>query len=222
MSTLHTFDAPLRVAGFELGARMTVIDIGGDLLLYSPIDVDEAQVAALGNPRWVVAPNTMHHLFIGPWMERGLESWAPPALQEKRSRLRFDHLITEPCEPFGPDVQLIPLHSFPKMSEIVLHHRPSRTLVVADLVFNFPKDAEWKTRALMWACGAYPGCRASLIERFGMKREIAEREIAHLLTLDFDRIVLSHGAIVERDGREALRRAYHWLKLDTDAALLGA
>jgi hypothetical protein len=32
-----------------------------------------------------------------------------------------------------------------------------------------------------------------------------------MLAWDIDRIVLSHGDLIERDGREVLRRAYAWL-----------
>jgi hypothetical protein len=32
-----------------------------------------------------------------------------------------------------------------------------------------------------------------------------------ILRWDFDRILLAHGAPVERDGREVMREAYRWL-----------
>ena len=155
----------------------------------------------------------MHHLYAGPWIERGLESWAAPGLPEKRPDLSFDHVVTETCEPFGDDVQLIPLRCFSLTNEVVLLHRPSRTLVVTDLVFNFTADYPWLTRAAMFSSGAYPGCQASMLERVGMDRGIAREEIAGLLALDFDRLVPAHGAVIETGGKEALRHAYRWLKL---------
>lgn len=208
---LQTFEAPLRFYGLELGARMTAVAIGSDVLLYSPIDVEPEALRPLGEPRWLVAPNTFHHLFAGPWLERGLVGYAPPALQAKRTDLAFAHLLSEASEPFGDDIRLIPLRCFPLVSEVVMLHRPSRTLVVADLVFNITRDAPWTTRAALWASGAYPGCRASILERVGMKRDVARDEIRGLLALDFDRLIPAHGAIIERGGKEALRRAYRWL-----------
>jgi hypothetical protein len=36
----------------------------------------EAAITPLGEPRWVLAPNLLHHLFVGPWLDAGLEGWA--------------------------------------------------------------------------------------------------------------------------------------------------
>lgn len=213
MTKIHTFEAPLRFWGLQVGCRMTVLDLDGDLLLHSPIDLDPELLAPLGAPRWLLAPNRLHHLYAGPWMTRGLESWAAPGLPERRPDLQFDHVVDEPCEPFGDAIRLVPLRCFSLTNEVVLLHRPTRTLVVTDLVFHFTSEAPWLTRAALWCTGAYPGCRVSLIERIGMKRAIAREEIASLLELDFDRLIPSHGAIVESGGKDALRQAYRWLGL---------
>lgn len=211
--TVHTFEAPLRFFGLEIGCRMTALEVDGSLLLHSPINLDPAALEPLGTPRWVLAPNRMHHLFVGPWMERGLEGWAAPGLPEKRPDLRFDHVVEEACEPFGDAVRLIPLRCFPLTNEVVVLHRPSRTLVVTDLVFNFTADAPWLTRAAMRVSAAYPGCRASLLERVGIKRSLAREEIGGLLELDFDRLIMAHGAVIDVGGKSALRGAYRWLGL---------
>lgn len=213
MQSIRTFDAPLRFFGLEIGCRMTVVTIGEDLLLHSPIDVEPEILEPLGRPRWVLAPSRMHHLFVGPWIDRGLESWAAPGLPERRPDLRFDHVVEATSEPFGPDVLLVPLRCFSFTNEVVMLHRSSRTLVVTDLVFHFTPASPWLTRAAMWASGAYPGCRSSILERLGMDRPVAREEIRDLLDLDFDRLVLSHGVIVETGGKDALRGAYRWLGL---------
>jgi hypothetical protein len=192
---------------------MTVLSLGGDLLLYSPTDVDPAEVQALGTPRWVVAPNNLHHLYAGPWLERGLEGWCTPTLQAKRKDLHFTGVVTEEVTPFGEQVLLIPLSCFAYTNELVLFHRPSRTLVVTDLVFNFPSTSPWMTRALMRCCGGYPGCKTTLLERFGMNREAARADIGRLLELDFDRLIPCHGDIIETGGRSALKAAFGWLDL---------
>lgn len=210
---IHTFEAPQRFYGLEVGARMTVIDLDGSLLLHSPLRVDPEVLEPLGTPRWVLAPNLFHHLYVRPWLDRGLESWAAQGLDERRPDLRFDHGVDEPCEPFGDAIRLIPLRCFPPSNEVVLLHRPSRTLVVTDLVFHFTPETPWFTRAALWSSGAYPGCRVSLVERLRMNRTIAREEISHLLELDFDRLIMSHGAIIESGGKDALREAYRWLGL---------
>ena len=193
---------------------MTVLALDGGLLLHSPTDVDPAEVEALGTPRWILAPNKLHHLYAGPWLERGLEGWCAPGLPDKRRDLTFTGVVTEEAAPFGDEVLLIPLSCFAYTNEVVLLHRPSRTLIVTDLLFNFGPTAPWMTRAAMRCCWAYPGCRTTLLERVGMNRAAARTELRRLLDLDFDRIILSHGDLVETGGHAALRSAFAWLGLD--------
>jgi len=69
------------------------------------------------------------------------------------------------------------------------------------------------TRAAMFCLGGYPGCKTTALERFGMDRAIAREELAAVLELDFDRIIPSHGEIVETEGRAAVRAAFSWLEL---------
>lgn len=90
-------------------------------------------------------------------------------------------------------------------------HRPSKTLVVSDLVFNFGPTAPWITRAAMRGLLGHPGCRTTLIERLGMHRAAARREIATLAEWDFDRIIMAHGEVIEREGRAVLLGAFDWL-----------
>lgn len=209
---VHVLERPQRFLGLEIGARMTVLELEGGLLVHSPVDVDPEVVACLGKPRWVLAPNKLHHLYVGRWIEAGIEAWAAPGLPEKRRDLRFSGVIESAGgSPFGEEVRVMPLSSFPLSNEVVVLHRPSRTLVLTDLLFNFPESAPWATRFAMRCAGAHPGCRASLLEQVGMRRSVARREMGEILGWDFDRIVLAHGDIVESGGRDAMRRAYRWL-----------
>lgn len=208
---VHIFDRPLRFVGVEVGARMTALQIGDDLLLHSPIDVDPAELEPLGTPRWLLSPNKLHHLYAGPWLERGLEGWCAPGLPDKCPGVPWAHVVDARCEPLGPDVLFVPLKCFSLTNEVVVLHRPSRTLVVTDLVVNFHDDAPWWTKVSMTAAWAYPGCKTSVLERAGMDRDVARAELTELLELDFDRVVPSHGHVVQTGGKDALRGAFSWL-----------
>lgn len=200
-----------RFLGLEVGTRMTVLALDGRLLVHSPIDVPPSSVRELGHLRWVVAPNLLHHLYVGPWIEAGAEAWCAPGLEKKRSDLAFAGVIDEVAEPFGPDVLAVPLRSIALTNEVVLLHRPSRTLVVTDLLYHFQPDDPWSTRAVMRGLGGYPGVKTSLLEKIAMKRDVARAEIDRLLDLDFDRLIMAHGAVVESGGKQALADAFAWL-----------
>ena len=209
---VHVLEAPQRFLGLELGTRMTVLDLGGQLLIHSPVAVPLSVVESLGEPRWVLAPNLMHHLYVGPWLDAGLEGWAAPGLPDKRPDLRFEGVIDGARHPFGPDVATHALRSFGITNEVLVLHRPSRTLVVTDLVFNIAPTAPWLTRAGMRCVGGYPGCRVTLLERFGMNRAAAREDLAVIAGWDFDRLILAHGEVIEEGGKRALLEAFRWLE----------
>lgn len=210
---LHTIDAPLRFLGIELGTRMTVLELDGGLLVHSPVDLPEGALDDLGPVRWAVAPNKLHHLFVGTWMARGADGWAAPGLPAKRADLAFSGVLNGEEHPFGSDVTVVPLTCFPFSNEVILHHRPSRTLITSDLVFNIAPDAPLATRLAMGCACAYPGCRASLLERVGMRRPEAREDLRRLLDFDFDRLIMAHGQIIDSGGKDALAAAYTWLGL---------
>jgi hypothetical protein len=200
-----------RYHGVEVGTRMTVLRLKDGVLLHSPIDAAFEAVESLGPVRWALGPNLLHHLYLAPWAARGVALWGAPGLDQKRKDLRFEGLIEEECEPFGPEVLVIPLRCFAMTREVVLHHRPSGTLVVTDLFFNFGAEAPWFTRWVMRLLGGFPGPGVTVLEKVGMKRDIARREVTRLLELDFDRVILAHGALVPSGGRQVLRDAFRWL-----------
>jgi hypothetical protein len=204
-------ERPQRFLGLEVGARMTVLQLADGLLVHSPVGVDPASLAPLGDLRWVLAPNLLHHLYVAPFLAAGAEGWGAPGLAAKRPDLALTELAPGVAAPFGDEVEVRPLTCFPFSNEVALLHRPSRTLVLTDLVFHFAPTAPALTRGAMWLAGAYPGCRASLLEQVLMRREVAREEIGGLLAMDFDRLIMAHGEVIEADAKAALRGAYGWL-----------
>jgi len=200
-----------RYKGVEVGARMTVLRLAGGILVHSPIDESMDEVEALGTVRWILAPNLLHHLYLGSWAKPSVELWGGPGLDEKRPDIHFDHIIEAEGAPFGPEILVLPLRCFDTTRELLLLHRPSRSLIVTDLFFNFGRDAPWFTRSMMFLLGGYPGPKVTVLERLGMNRSVARDEITRVLKLDFERVIPAHGAIISSGGREALADAFKWL-----------
>jgi hypothetical protein len=99
------------------------------------------------------------------------------------------------------------------LDEIVFYHRRSRSLIVADLLFNLSERDAWITRTLgSLVIGPFPGCRFARLYRPAVTdRRRMRWAVERILDWDFDQIVVGHGAVVENNGKEVFRTAFRWL-----------
>jgi hypothetical protein len=208
---LQVAEAPQGFLGLEVGARMTALETSRGWVVHSPLDQEPGLGESGGEIAAVVCPNKLHHLYAGRWLATGAPGFAAPGLPEKRRDLPFAGVLDGTGDPLGPDVAVFPMRCFAMTNEVVLLHKPTRTLVVTDLVFHFGPSAPWVTRAAMTCLCGYPGCSMTLLERFGFDRAVARQEIGELLAQDFDRLIMAHGEIIETGGRGALWNASRWL-----------
>lgn len=212
----------LRFLGLLLPIRMTVIRLEhGGLWLHSPLrPTDElvAQVSALGPVQHLVAPNCLHHLFIGEWKSRFPDArmHGAPRLATKRPDLAFDATLGEAAAAtpaWGDDIDQLTIEGAPKLSESVFLHRPSRTLLVTDLVFNLTQLQSRMSRfafSLMRASGRVAqGPEWRLLTR---DKQAARQSVERLLAWDFDCLVPAHGEIVPTGALPLLEQATTWMR----------
>jgi hypothetical protein len=208
----------LRFLGVETGTRMTVVRLAdGGLFVHSPIPlaggIDEA-VAALGPVKAVVAPSLFHHLSIGDWMHAHPEAtfYACPGLERKRSDLAWRGVLGDTPEPeWSGELDQVFFGARSLENEVLFFHRASRTLICADAIFNLARHPSRFTRFVAFAIGNHrPG--ATWLERIMIRDRVAARDqIDRVLAWRPERIVLSHGDLVESHGADVVERAYAWL-----------
>ncbi len=211
--------APQSFYGLHLGTRMTVVQLGdGQLLIHSPIAMTpdlRAEVDALGPVRHIVAPNVYHHLYAGEWKAEYPDALLHGArgLAKRRKDLVIDRELGAETLPDWREHLDTALLSGTMLNETVFLHRPSRSLIVADLIENFETSPHWPTRTYLKLGGIHgkPGLSRPLRIVFRDKKR-ARRALDRILSWDFDRIVLAHGEILESGGSEILREAYAWLR----------
>ncbi len=212
-------EQPLRFLGTPLGTRMTVVRFPGrKLWIHSPIAREAnlvLRVEALGTPTFLVAPNRFHHLFVHEWHAayRLSSLYVAPGLETKRKDLAITAVLGDPAPPAWSstfDQQLV--QGYPLLNEVVFFHRPSRTLIASDLAFNMGPTSPFLARAAFRLFGAYGGLSTTVLERFLIRdRAACRRSLERILDWPIERVIIAHGEIVERDGRDALARAYGWL-----------
>ena len=207
-----------RYFGLYLGTRMTVVRLpGGELWLHSVVAIDDLladEIQSYGPVRHIVMPDVYHHVYVADAIRRWpiARVHAPAAMRRKRPELRIDADLSSTPDPEWCGA-LLPLHIDGSMlDETVFVHPPSRTLIAADLVENFERSPHFGTRLYLMAAGLHGHVGWSRFLRPAYRdRRAARQSIDRLLELDFDRIVLAHGQVLEHGGPAAVREAFRWL-----------
>jgi hypothetical protein len=212
---LYLKESILWFFGARLQTRMTVIRLGdGRLFVHSPTTLDAATRTALdrlGPVAFVVSPNKIHHQAIGEYAEAYPDAriLASPGLVERRRDVRFDGVLGDAPEPeWAAELDQTATRGNVFFSEILFLHRASRTLLVADLIENIHRETVSPPPA-RWLLALFAGyARPVASPEFRMYThhpEAAREGFRKLHGWDFERIVLAHGRLIERDARAVVR-----------------
>lgn len=215
---IWTVTQPLKLGGADFGTRMTVVRLGEELLLHSPVRIDDAlaeRLSGLGRVRWIAAPNTFHHLFAGRAKERwpGAEVLAAPGVEKKQKALPIDGALPDAApEAWRGALETLFVGGMPALNEVVFFHRPSKTLVLTDFLFNFGDEGGWWTRTVLSMAGARGGAKQSRLLRFVMKDKEAVKQCRdEMLGWDFARATVCHGDVIEGDAKDVVAKSTAWL-----------
>ena len=140
-------------------------------------------------------------------------SMARPGWSPSRADLRLDRKHGERWAAMDGVLDELAIDGF-RLEEAVLHHRPSHTLIAADLVHNIGAPSQLWTKVYAGAMGFYDRVGLSRVLRWAAfsDRGAARKSVDEVLTLPFERLVVGHGAPVVHDACDALRDAYAWLR----------
>ena len=200
----------LRLFGADLRRIVTVVRLrSGELIIHSTGPFTPGDVAAimrLGKPGWLLDVMLRHDTFA----KQGHEAFSNIPFLAPEGFSEVVGFSTRPLIPapaaWGDEVEVLQLEGIPSMREHLVFHRSSRTLIVADLLFNFgPDTPAWTRFLVLCAVGSkhHPGMSRPF--RMAVKDKAAfQRSLEALKKWDFDRIIVGHGEIVETDGERQL------------------
>jgi hypothetical protein len=163
----------------------------------------------------VIAPNKAHHLFVAPCLAAYpfASLYAAPGLAEKRADLAITHVLAD--APPGDWPGVVDYHvveGAPLLNEAAFLHRPSRTLILTDLAFNVRPGPTNRARVFHRIIGATGRFGPHRLIRLSMRdRAATRRSIERVLEWDFDRVIVSHGEVLESGGHAAVERAFAFL-----------
>jgi hypothetical protein len=203
----------LRLLGGDLRRTVTIVRLrSGELIIHSTgpfTSEDVATILALGRPGWLLEVMLRHDTFSkqGRQAFLGIPFLAPKG---------FNEVVGFPTEPLSPapanwgdELLILPLEGIPSIQEHVVFHRASRTLIVADLLFNFgPEASAWTRFLVLCAVGRqhHPGMSRPF--RMAIKDQAAfQQSVKTLTSWGFDRVIVGHGEVIETDGHRKLVNA---------------
>ena len=231
---------PLSFYGLQMGTRMTVVTLsdaaGGGLWVHSPTALTPAlkqEIDALDQPvRYLIAPNRLHHLFIGDWAAQWpqAEVWGVRQLMKKRPDIRWSGPLTDPHRPpaaetvgavaagagldasgWAADIDQV-IFSTSFQDEAIFLHRASRTLILVDLFESVWPEDHWFYRIVSRIAGTWRRPTLTRDQRLTVRDKAAARATCEtILTWDFDRIILAHGRLIPKEGKQAFRDGMAWL-----------
>jgi hypothetical protein len=219
-SNLWVREQRQRFFAFELGTRMTVIRLSdGGLFLHSPVRLDAelgCELDALGRVEFVVAPNKLHHLYVADYFARYPQAriYAAPGLERKRPDLLFHGVLDgSSAAPWSDQIAALFFPAESILNEIVFLHHASGTLLLTDIAFNIQRTDSTATRIFFQLDGGYRRFGPTrLMKALMLRHRRAGREaVKRILEWNYDRIIVTHGDIVETGGRKAIRDAFAFL-----------
>lgn len=213
---IWTLLRPVWFMGVRLRARTTVLRLDdGALLIHSPAPPTDALVErlrALGTVRWLLIPNCFHHLGTPAAAARFPEAQvvAPPSALTHNEALRL-HLEIDDARFAAavPELEAVHFGGVPYLDETVFFHRPTQTLLGADIALSAGPEDHFSWRFAARITGCYqrlrvpPDVRSKITDKAA-----AARSLRALLERPARRLILGHADILEGGCNDALADAW--------------
>ena len=203
----HVPGEPLRMpGGMILPIAATVIRLpAGGLVVYSPVAFESgagaaagAAIDALGPVEHVIVPSALHHLYAAAaaarWPAARIHAAAGARAKQPALRVERD-LAGGPDPAWQGALDVVRIDGAPQLDEHVAFHRPSGTLICADLLFHITRPANFATRVILALMGTGGGRLAqSRVWRFARRDLAAARaSLARVLAWPIRQVAPCHG-----------------------------
>jgi len=204
-----------------VGGRSTAIRLTGGgvwVLASTPLDDEtKAKLDELGQVKYIVNPDIVHHLFL-PEFKKAYPEAKLLGVEETLHRsvdktLKFDGVWGKdpPDTTYGfeDDIQSCFFSGY-KNKDVAFFHPKTKTLVQADLLLNLPAYEQYSKSKVPVFGNLKPSSWAhqQIVGSLGMDKVAMKRDATTVANWDFERIIPCHGDVIEKNGNEAWREAY--------------
>ncbi|KAL6789613.1 hypothetical protein J3E68DRAFT_443419 [Trichoderma sp. SZMC 28012] len=241
---ITTVSIPFAQLGLlKTGGRTTIVQLqSGSLAVISPVRLTDvvrnALTATNGTVKYIIAPNLEHYMQIGAWKAEFPDACliVPEGGPEKCAkklglgREIFDIIYTasesqkDISEEFDNEFDVQYIDSMDS-HEIVLFHKPTHTVIEADLLFNVPAVEQFSKSGQSATSGvltklvspifstAYPATWQKRLAWYilGAKDRVAfAASLQRIYSWDFDRIIPCHGDVIESEAKNVFGNIFEW------------
>ncbi|HVZ06617.1 DUF4336 domain-containing protein [Rhodopila sp.] len=195
----------------------------GSLWVWSPVKLTanlRVEMDGLGAVRHLVSPNKLHHLYLAEWKAAFPDAslWGPQSTIKKRSDLPFREALTDvPPPEWQLDIDQAWFRGSFAMDEIVFLHRPSATIIIADLMQRFSDQflrehwGPWRFFARLDGL-TEDQARAPLEWRLSfVNRAPARRARDKMLSWNGRQVIVAHGEWLRSNANAQLVKSFSWL-----------
>jgi hypothetical protein len=219
----------------------------GSLAVFSPVALTptvQSKLSSLGgNVAYITAPDLEHHIFLSAWASAfpSAHIIAPEGLAEKRAELNktdksvtilpFNTIFTAKnkaevkiSEEFDKEFEYEFVSAHPN-KELVFHHKPSRTLIEADLLFNLPAYEQYSRSPDSPTTGFFTKLANGIqntkgdavwqkrLSWYAMSkgdREGFNKSVGRIGGWGFENLVPCHGDSILGEGKTVFRKVFAW------------
>jgi hypothetical protein len=141
----------------DVGGRSVIIKCqnNNELLVHSPIESTvelTKELKKMGEVKWIISPNYEHLKYAKQWSEvyPNANMCGCPGLPERLPDIKWSYEFTNPSsnlifpkefEICHMDCEINPFTSKPFFNEVIFFHKPSKSLFMADLFWNYPSSS---------------------------------------------------------------------------------
>jgi hypothetical protein len=237
----------LRFGRIKIGGRGTIVKLrDNSLAVFSPVALTSSVKQQMQEQfqstdvKYITALDNEHHIFLESWHKEWPQAKiiGPEMLPETRDKQGYfkipegswklfkkgDEKSWSVDETFDAefDREYIPGHA---NKELVFNHKPSKTLIEADLMFNLPATEQFSKTGLSPTSGfltrLFCAVNHSAGEALWQRRVIwyaissgdrkgFNESVSRIAKWDFDRIIPCHGDVIESGGKRIFEKVMQW------------
>ncbi|KZT50589.1 hypothetical protein CALCODRAFT_488587 [Calocera cornea HHB12733] len=205
------------------GGRSTAIKLtNGDVWVFvsTPLSDDtKSTLDTMGTVKYLITPDAVHSLYISEFHKAYPEAkciGVEPLLSKKKEIPWVGGFGVDAAGTtygYEPELTACYFSGFAN-KDVAFHHPASKSLIVADLLFNLPGKEQYSKSTssghslfASWLTPWAPVFKKFLGSQVTDKAAMA-RDAKTVAAWDFDRIIPCHGDVIEGKGKEAWTTAY--------------